>query len=228
MRGTNRQKVEVLRWTVVAVAVFLLAGCVGSQVNVKYQLSDQSAAPGQTMRWSFDTDPVGGLPRGGTVFSGTWIVGPEGDAPSLPNVLCQTGTAEFPAQVLGDTVYTDVVLSAHFKPVSGRMDQAAGLIFRVQDKNNYYILRANALEDNVNIYKYAGGQRSSLGEGSAKVASGQWQELRADVVGNRIRGFLNGQLVVEAADDAYNAGKVGLWAKADSITCFDDVAASAQ
>ena len=93
----------------------------------------------------------------------------------------------------------------------------------VQDKDNYYILRANALEANVNLYKYAGGQRSGIKDGGAKVVAGQWQELRLEIVGDRLRGSLNGQLVVEATDSTYKAGRVGLWTKADSVTCFDDV-----
>lgn len=179
--------------------------------------------PGQALRWTFDSDPVGGLPRGAVVFSGTWAVRAEADAPSPPHALCQIGTAEFPALKLSDAVFTDVVLSAQFKAVSGREDRAAGLIFRVQDKNNYYILRANALENNVNIYTYALGRRHLLKEGSMLVPSGRWQALRAEVTGPRIRGFLDDRLAVEVIDNTYRSGTIGLWTKADSVTCFDDV-----
>jgi hypothetical protein len=136
---------------------------------VKYQPGDQSVAAGRVLGWTFDTDPVGGLPRGAEVFSGAWEVRAEADAPTPPHALCQTGAAEFPALCLGDEVYTDLVVSARFKPISGREDQAAGIIFRVQDKDNYYILRANALEDNVNFYIYASGKRSRLKGSSVKV-----------------------------------------------------------
>jgi hypothetical protein len=150
-------------------------------------------------------------------------LGCQADAPSPPNALCQTGYADYPALSLSDTVYRDLTITASFKPISGRSDRAAGIIFRVQDKDNYYILRANALEDNVNIYKYVGGWRRGIKEGSAKVPSGMWQELRVEVKGNRIRGFLNGRQVVETIDDTFKAGKAGLWTKADSVTCFDNV-----
>jgi hypothetical protein len=175
------------------------------------------------MQWTFDTDAVGGLPDGVTVFSGAWGVRAEPDAPSQPNALCQTGTAEFPALSLGNALYSDVVLSARVKPISGRTDQAAGLIFRIQDKNNYYILRANALEGNLNLYKYVNGRRSDIKDGSAKVSSGTWQTLRIEAVGNRLRGLFNGDVVVEATDDTFGSGSVGLWTKADSVTCFDDI-----
>ena len=118
---------------------------------------------------------------------------------------------------------SDLSLTARFKPISGKEDQAGGLIFRVQDKDNYYILRANALEDNVNFYIYRGGRRSSLRGANTQVTSGTWHELRVDVQNNQFRGFLNGQQVADSSDDSYKTGGVGLWTKADSVTCFDDV-----
>lgn len=147
----------------------------------------------------------------------------EADAPSTPNALCQTGVGEFPAIALSDVVLDDLVMTSRFKPVSGRVDQAAGLIFRVQDGSNYYILRANALEDNVNFYIYRGGRRSILRGADTGVASGTWHELRVEVQGHQLRGFLDGQQVTEASDDSYRTGGIGLWTKADSVTCFDDV-----
>ncbi len=77
---------------------------------------------------------------------------------------------------------------------------------------------------NAELYTYVDGQRHMLNEVAAAVAAGQWQELRVEMVGNRVRGFLNRQLVVEASDDTYQRGRVGVWTKADSVTCFDDIA----
>jgi hypothetical protein len=147
----------------------------------------------------------------------------EPDAPTTPNALCQTEEAEFPALALGDATYTDVVLSTSFKPISGEEDQAAGLVFRVQDEDNYYIVRANALEDNVAIYKYRDGRRSEIVSESVEVPPGEWRELRVEAVGDRIRGFLDYEQVVETTDDEFPTGRVGLWTKADSVTCFDNV-----
>jgi len=199
--------------------VIVASGCEG-KATVAYQSPAASAA---SASWAFDGDATGGVPPGAEVFSGSWVVRAEADTPSKPNALCQVGSAEFPAVALGTIVYGDVTVTLRFKPVSGKTDQAAGIIARVQDKDNYYILRANALEANVNLYKYAGGQRSGIKEGGAKVVAGQWQELRFEIFGDRLRGSLNGQLVVEATDSTYKAGRVGLWTKADSVTCFDDV-----
>jgi 3-keto-disaccharide hydrolase len=152
----------------------------------------------------------------------------EADAPSQPNALCQTGQAVFPALQLDAGPYADISLTTRFKPISGREDQAAGLIFRVQDKDNYYILRANALENNVNFYIYRGGRRSSLRGANTPVSSGSWQELHVEVQGNQFRGFLNGQQVTDSSDDSFKTGGIGVWTKADSVTCFDDVQLTAR
>lgn len=207
-------------WVLLAIwgiEVALLAACAPT---TNFQGADPNA-PRRT--WNFDQDVVGGLPAEATAFTGAWAVRPESDAPSRPNALCQSGTAEFPALSLGRAAYGDLKLSTSFKPISGREDQAAGLLVRIQDANNYYTLRANALEGNVNLYKYVGGRRLGLKEGTAKVENGRWQQLAVEVSGTHFGGFLNGQLVVEADDDTFKAGRAGLWTKADSVTCFDDV-----
>jgi len=177
---------------------------------------------------NFDDLKTGAPPPGWTATkTGTgeakWTVEKDETAPSPPNVLKQSGQATYPVCIKDDTSLKDGFVEVKFKPISGKEDQAGGLLARIQDKDNYYILRANALEGNVNLYKYAGGKRSALKEGTARVPAGQWQHLRFEVSGNHLRGFLNDQLVVETTDDTYQAGKVGLWTKADSTACFDDV-----
>jgi hypothetical protein len=181
-----------------------------------------------TSEWVFDKDPVGGLPAGATVFSGRWAVRAEPDGSSPSHALCQTGSAAFPALSLGSTVYTDATIEARFKPISGREDRAAGIIFRIQDQDNYYIVRANALEDNVNIYKYVRGRRIFVKGAHANVLSNAWQRLGVQVTGRRMRGSLNGRPVVEATDDTFKAGRIGLWTKADSVTCFGTVRVAAR
>ena len=199
--------------------IALLTSCEGTP-SVAYQ-SAMPNAPGSTR--NFDTDSAGGAAAQSEVFSGNWVVRAEADAPSKPNALCQVGDAEFPAIALDTAIYGDVTITVRFKPISGKVDQAAGVIARVQNRDNYYILRANVLETNVNLYKYAGGRRSGIKDGGATVANGRWQELRLEVAGDALRGFLDGRLVVEANDATYKAGRIGLWTKADSVTCFDDL-----
>jgi hypothetical protein len=183
----------------------------------------QSSASPSAGKWNFDTDPVGAIPRGAQVFGGEWAIRAEPDAPSPPNALCQTGRADYPAIGLDSGPYADLTLIAHFKPISGNEDRAGGLIYRVQDKDNYYIARANALEDNVIFFVYVAARRSQLTGAGAKVMSGVWHELRVDVRGNRFAASLDGQQVVDLTDDRYSSGGIGLWTKSDSVTCFDDV-----
>ena len=119
----------------------------------------------------------------------------------------------------------DVDVSVRFKALAGKVDRAAGIIVRAQDAQNYYVLRANALEDNINLYKVEKGRRHEIKGARAKVPSEAWQSLRLVVQGARFEAFYNDQPVLTADDKTFaEPGKVGLWTKADSITEFVDLA----
>jgi hypothetical protein len=110
-----------------------------------------------------------------------------------------------------------------FKPVAGKEDQAGGLIWRFQDKDNYYIARANALEDNVAIYYTIDGKRTEKKRIGIRVTSNQWHSLRVDFKDNDFVVTFDGKEALEWKDDTFKqAGKVGVWTKADSVTLFDD------
>jgi hypothetical protein len=114
-------------------------------------------------------------------------------------------------------------LGVSFTPISGKIDQAAGLIFRVKDANNDYVARANALENNVSLYYTEGGRRRTIKYVDAPVTGNTWHTLRAEFRGTRIRVLLDGKPSIEL-DDSHIAGPgaVGVWTKADSVTAFDD------
>jgi hypothetical protein len=132
-------------------------------------------------------------------------------------------SAAFPVCFKNDTNIKDGFVEVKFKPVAGKEDQAGGVIWRVQDANNYYISRANALEDNVTIYHTINGKRVPFKNINTKVASGVWHTLRVDFEGNKFSVIFDGTKVIEATDASFaNAGKVGVWTKADSVTAFDD------
>jgi hypothetical protein len=152
-----------------------------------------------------------------------WSVEKDDSAPSKPNVLKQSGQATFPVCIKDDTSLKDGFVEVKFKPVAGKEDQAGGVIWRVQDANNYYISRANALEDNVTIYHTINGKRVAFKNINTKVTSGVWHTLRVDFKGNKFTVTFDGNKVIDATDESFaNAGKVGLWTKADSVTLFDD------
>jgi hypothetical protein len=129
-------------------------------------------------------------------------------------------------QVLKGFEARDVEVRVRFKPVSGKVDQAAGLVVRLRDPDNYYIARANALEDNVRLYKVVDGKRQQSAGVDAKVPAGKWQELGLRVVGDRLTVSLDGKELFSVTDRTFaEAGRVGLWTKADSLTHFDDLVA---
>jgi hypothetical protein len=122
-----------------------------------------------------------------------------------------------------DTNLKDGFVSVKFKPVSGREDQAGGLVWRAKDANNYYVARANALEDNVTIYHTINGRRTEKKRANMKVATNQWHDLRVDFEGSHFTVAFDGKTAFEWDDPTFrDAGKVGVWTKADSVTLFDD------
>jgi hypothetical protein len=137
----------------------------------------------------------------------------------------QAGSGTFPWCVLRDSSVADGFVEARFKPIGGREDQAGGVVWRWKDGDNYYVARANALEDNVSLYYTEGGSRRTLKYVDAPVARGEWHTLRVEFTGLRIRVLLDGIARIEM-DDAHIAGPgaVGVWTKADSVTSFDDFA----
>ena len=177
---------------------------------------------------NFDDMKVGTVPPGWTATqTGTgaakWSVDKDASAPSKPNVLKQSGQATFPVCIKNDTNIKDGFVEVKFKPIAGKEDQAGGVIWRVQDANNYYIARANALENNVTIYYTIRGKRTEKKRANIKVASSAWHTLRVDFSGNHFTVTFDGKKALEWDDDTFkNAGKVGVWTKADSITEFDD------
>jgi hypothetical protein len=177
---------------------------------------------------NFDKDPIGKPPAGWTATKtgsgkAEWTVVQDDTAPSKPNVLKQSGQATYPVCIKDDTSLKNGFVEVKFKPVSGREDQAGGVIWRAKDADNYYIARANALEDNVTIYHTIKGRRVDFKNVDEKVASGQWHTLRVEFEGNKFIVIFDGKKVIEASDNSFKeAGKVGVWTKADSVTLFDD------
>jgi len=208
-----------------------------------YASQPESPAPpqaaGASFTYNFDSDAVGAIPakfhsaRTGKGAESKWAVMADPTAPSKPNVVAQTSTDttdyRFPLLIADEGSFKDLELSVKFKPVSGEVDRAGGLVFRLKDANNYYIVRANALEDNYRLYHVVNGSRRQFAGANFKVTAGEWHELRVECVGNKIICYYDGAKKIEATDDTFkDAGKVGLWTKADSVTYFDDLRVTAK
>jgi hypothetical protein len=130
----------------------------------------------------------------------------------------------FPLAVYTGASAANVEIAARFKPVSGTVDRSGGVVVRLTDANNYYIARANALEDNVRFYRVVNGRRQQLANADTKVASGQWHLLALRAVGDRFTVSFDGKPVITATDRTFRGpGKAGLWTKADSVTHFDRI-----
>jgi hypothetical protein len=187
---------------------------------------------------NFERDAIGASPKGWTLTmtgKGTpkWTVERDETAPSKGHVLKQSGKATYPLALKQGTNVKDGFVEIKFKAVAGSEDRAGGVVWRAKDANNYYVVRANALEDNVVLYKTVNGVRSSLdivgrkGGYGTKVAvpANQWHTLRVEFAGPRFKVIFNGRALFEVEDNTFaEAGMVGLWTKADSITTFADFA----
>jgi hypothetical protein len=200
----------------------------------------------QTKAWNFDKDNVQSLPQSwlsaltGHGAKGVWVVLQDSTAPSQPNVLAQTSKDitdyRFPVALVQNASYQDPALSVQFKTISGRVDQSAGLVWRCQDSKNYYVVLADALKDNVVLYKVVTGKLSSLrpkgatGRGyGAKTAvpRNTWNKLGVKVTGSLFMVSFNGRKLYEVEDSTFaESGKIGLWTKADSVTYFDNLSVS--
>ena len=178
---------------------------------------------------TFDADVVGQPPAGwtcGTTGRGTpkWTVETDPSAPG-GKVLRQSGSATFPWCVRSDARLTDGWVETKFKPISGKEDQAGGVVWRWKDGDNYYVARANALENNVSLYYTEGGSRKTIRYVDAPVSAGAWHTLRVEFVAARIAVSLDGKRYIDVEDSHIaGPGAVGVWTKADSVTAFDDFA----
>jgi hypothetical protein len=191
-----------------------------------------AAAQESSKTWDFQGDKVDEAPAGfsfgktGQGRPGKWVVRTDPSAPAGDHVLAQIDTDDtdyrFPVAVADAPVLKDLRLDVRCKQVSGKTDQACGLVFRYQDEDNYYVTRANALEDNVRLYHVVKGRRRQFAGWDGKVARQTWHALAVEARGDRFQVFFDGKPVIDAKDDTFkDAGKVGVWTKADSVTYFD-------
>jgi len=177
---------------------------------------------------TFDASRAGGPPAGwtcGSTGGGTpkWTIAADADAASGRYVLKQSGKAPFPWCIKQDTALADGIVEVKFKPLGGREDQAGGVVWRWKDGDNYYVARANALENNVSLYHTEGGRRQTIKYVDAPVPANVWHTLRVEFSGTQIQVSLDGKTYIELSDSHISgAGAVGVWTKADSVTAFDD------
>jgi hypothetical protein len=186
-------------------------------------LTAAPSARAETKRtWTFDEEPTGPIARGFTGEVGRWsvVVSDSGKA------LAQTAKNPDPVfniALAADTNARDVDLSVRLKAVAGELDQGGGLVWRAKDKDNYYLARYNPLEDNFRVYKVVGGKRTMF-QSVDIPHTGGWHTLRVTMTGDHITCDYDGKKYLDVTDSTFpDAGKVGLWSKADAQSQFDDL-----
>ncbi len=159
--------------------------------------------------------------EGWKTVEGQWVVEEMHGAPSGQRVLVQRATANaFNMIVAPPGPYTDMDVSVCFKPMAGQDDASGGIVFRFVE-GRYYVVRANALENNFRLYYYDRGRHQLATARAQPPALNQWHTIRVVAVGDHLQASLNGALLLDHRDSRYRAGQVGLWTKADSVTAFD-------
>ncbi len=188
---------------------------------------------GQKLLVDFEECQVGKFPVGflstftGNGFPGIWKIKEDKTAPSPTRVIAQLSSGNFGYHfnlaVVKDSNFSNLRLSVYFKAIRGREDRGGGPVWRYIDANNYYIARANPLESNFRVYKVVKGTRRMMATVRLKITSGEWHRIDIENIGNDIKCYYDGKLYLHVKDNTFNAGKVGLWTKADAVTYFDDL-----
>jgi hypothetical protein len=195
--------------------ILLFSGHAASSQKYEAKLPDNAAVQG----FDFEQNSID---KWKTV-EGNWTVEEMADARSGKRVLMiRPKGRDFNVIVVPGGPYTDVDVSVRFKPISGREDASGGIVFRFSE-GKYYVVRANALEDNFRLYYYDNGRRQLATATVQPPTLGQWHTLRVVAIGDHIQAYLNGKLLLDHRDSRFKAGQIGLWTKSDSVTAFDDL-----
>ena len=209
----NGQRVWRRQGRAIALAALGIVGPAASAAEPEVPLT------AATVRYDLED----GRPGDWKTIDGAWAIEEMAGAPSGRRVLVQRAVRNvFNVIVAPVGPYADVDASVRFKPMAGREDASGGIVFRFHD-GKYYVIRANALEDNFNLYAYDRGRREVAGVRVQAPALGQWHTVRVVAVGDHIQGYLDGALRLDHRDSRFRSGRVGLWTKADSVTAFDDL-----
>jgi hypothetical protein len=187
-----------------------------------------------TRVWTFDDDPPESLPpefQVGTLFdgrlAGEWKILETESANNGTHVLAQLmgkgGEHAYKVVLIQGTTTTDLDLRVSFLPISGKGDMGGGLIWRGTDDRNYYLTRANPLEQNIRVYHVVKGIRKMIGNYNEVIDIKKWHRLHVVTQGCRIQIFYDEKPIFDLCDETFKAGRIGLWTKSDAVTYFDDL-----
>jgi hypothetical protein len=205
-------KAQASRYGIVAWLALAMCGSMASQGS-----ADMISLVGARVLDDFE------FARTGDGKPGEWSI-VRGDVPVLAQTSTDTTDNRFPLAIYRPFSGRDVDVTTRFLPVAGKVDQAAGIVIRLTSADDYYVVRANALEDNVRFYRVVGGRREMLAGANTKVSSKAWHALGIVAKGDRFTISFDGREIFTANDRTFTgAGRIGLWTKSDSITWFDGI-----
>jgi hypothetical protein len=192
----------------------------------------ETASP--ALAWNFDHERPDILPSEfsiGTLFdgrpAGDWQILATDRAKSPPHVFAQVmgkgAEHAYKVVLLKEVIASDLNLEVSFLPIQGRADMGGGLIWRATDDRNYYLARANPLEQNIRVYRVEKGVRHLLQNFDQTIDVRQWHTLRVTHRGCRVNIFYDDKQVFDLCDKTFHDGMIGLWTKSDAVTYFDDL-----
>lgn len=216
---------------------FLLLAATSCGESKQNQRENKTAVPDQVeiqtdtnLVFTFNKDKAGKMPAGWSNYFtgkgnlGKWEIRQDDDNQVLAQVSQEYFGYHFDVIVWDESNYQDLEITVKFKGVKGEEDQGGGPVWRYQDSDNYYIARANPLENNFRVYKVVDGNRKQLASADIDIPTGEWHTIKIRMVVNHIEGFYDGKKYFDVTDDMFkDRGKAGLWTKADAFTYFDDL-----
>jgi hypothetical protein len=197
-------------------------------------MATQAETASSEQLWDFDREQPGTLPSEfsiGTLFdgrpAGNWQVLATDRAKSPPHVFAQVmakgAEHAYKVVLIKEAIASDLNLEVSFLPIQGQADMGGGLIWRAADDRNYYLARANPLEQNIRVYRVEKGVRHLLENFDQTIDVRQWHTLRVTHRGCRVNIFYDDKQVLDLCDKTFHAGMIGLWTKSDAVTYFDDL-----
>jgi hypothetical protein len=181
-----------------------------------------SLAQSADATFNFENDEVGKLPADWMAATGTWMIASDGGNKAMKQAGANEGEM-YNICIQNKLKYQNLEMEVRIKPLEGKEDQGGGLVWRYRDEKNYYIARANPLEDNFRVYRVVNGNRKQLQSSDVKFKVGEWYAIKVVMSGSNISCSYNGQKLLSLTDDTYkDAGNIGFWSKADAVSLFDD------
>ncbi len=211
----------------------IAAGIAAAAISAALYFAAEANPYKNSQAWNFDSYEANSVPDGflsmqtGIGEKAKWIIKADSSTTSVPHVIAQLSTKDtesgYKILMIPEQGYSNFKTSVKFKIISGENEQAAGLIFRLQDRNHYFVLIADALNDRFSLCRAEPDRLICTQDVNANIETDQWYTITAHVAVQGIAGYLDDKLLIQRYDQHYMTGAIGLWTKGDSVVHFDDL-----